>query len=127
MRFKPRFLRYMPRQRLRRIPTGPDCFAVRFVVAAESVASHRAESCGSSCDGRWPAAGLQLIDRLLESGQLQEYHLAHSARGELLRRNRQFEPAVLAFERALTLARQEPEKRFLSERIVQVRLECGQS
>ncbi len=72
-----------------------------------------------------PAAGLQLIDQLLESGQLQDYHLAHSARGELLRRSQQFEPAVVAFEKALELARQEPEKRFLSKRIAEVRRECG--
>ncbi|MGV3482909.1 MAG: RNA polymerase sigma factor [Planctomycetaceae bacterium] len=64
-----------------------------------------------------PAAGLRLIDAILESGELTDYHLAHSARGELLRRSGQRELAVAAFRQALELAKQEPERRFLSRKL----------
>ena len=64
-----------------------------------------------------PEAGLSLIDALLERGELEGYHLAHSARGELLRRLGRFALAKAAFEKALELAKQEPERRFLRRRI----------
>lgn len=62
-------------------------------------------------------AGLDLIDGLLARGELADYHLAHSARGELLRRLGDTAKAREAFERALQLAKQEPERRFLKMRI----------
>jgi RNA polymerase sigma-70 factor (ECF subfamily) len=64
-----------------------------------------------------PAAGLEIIDRILGTGELGKYQLAHSARGELLRRAGRRSDALTAFQEALELARQEPEKRFLSARI----------
>jgi RNA polymerase sigma-70 factor (ECF subfamily) len=64
-----------------------------------------------------PAAGLQIIDRILERGELGNYQFAHSARGELLRRTGRKADALTAFQTALELARQEPEKRFLTARI----------
>ncbi|MDQ8201393.1 RNA polymerase sigma factor [Pelagicoccus sp. SDUM812003] len=64
-----------------------------------------------------PEAGLALIDALLERGELVDYHLAHSARGELLHRLGRGELAKAAFETALGLAKQEPERRFLRRRI----------
>ncbi|WP_428940642.1 RNA polymerase sigma factor [Fontivita pretiosa] len=64
-----------------------------------------------------PDAGLELIDGILARGQLNDYHLAHSARGELCRRLRKFDEARASFERALELARQEPERRFLERRL----------
>jgi RNA polymerase sigma-70 factor (ECF subfamily) len=64
-----------------------------------------------------PAAGLEIIDRILGCGELGNYHLAHSARGELLRRAGNTSDALTAFQHALALARQEPEKRFLAARI----------
>lgn len=64
-----------------------------------------------------PDAGLALIDGILSRGDLQDYHLAHAARGELLRRAGRLLPAREALERALELARQEPERRLLLGRI----------
>lgn len=64
-----------------------------------------------------PATGLALIDALLESGELQDYHLAHSARAELCRRLGRTAEARIAYERALALARQAPERRFLEKRL----------
>jgi RNA polymerase sigma-70 factor (ECF subfamily) len=67
-----------------------------------------------------PAAGLALIEAILARGELADYHLAHSARADLYRRlNRQAEAAE-AYRRALSLARQEPERRFLARRLAEV-------
>lgn len=62
-----------------------------------------------------PLAGLGLIEPLL--GQLSEYHLAHAARADLLRRLGRSEAAADAYARALELAQQEPERRFLQRRL----------
>lgn len=64
-----------------------------------------------------PAAGLELIDAILSRGDLNDYHLAHSARGELLRRLNRIENSREAFEQAMQLAKQEPERRFLQSRL----------
>ncbi len=64
-----------------------------------------------------PAAGLSLIDGLIRRGELAEYHLAHSARADLCRRLGRTDEARAAYERALALARQEPERRFLERRL----------
>lgn len=64
-----------------------------------------------------PEAGLAIIDGILARGELGDYRLAHSARGELLRRAGRPYEALEAFQRALELARQEPERRFLTARI----------
>jgi RNA polymerase sigma-70 factor (ECF subfamily) len=64
-----------------------------------------------------PAAGLALIDAILARGDLQEYHLAHSARADLSRRLGRTADARAAYERALTFAHQEPERRFLQRRL----------
>jgi RNA polymerase sigma-70 factor, ECF subfamily len=66
---------------------------------------------------RGPAAGLVLIDALLDGGQLQDYHLAHSARADLCRRLGNTAEARGAYERALTLTEQLPERRFLEQRL----------
>ena len=67
-----------------------------------------------------PEAGLEIIDRILSRGELCKYQFAHSARGELLRRAGKTSDALMAFQQALALARQEPEKRFLAARIKQL-------
>ena len=67
-----------------------------------------------------PAAGLALIDAILEHGELEDYHLAHSARADLLRRLGRAADARAAYERALALARQEPERRFIDRRIAEL-------
>jgi RNA polymerase sigma-70 factor (ECF subfamily) len=67
-----------------------------------------------------PAAGLALIDAILGRGELVGYHLAHAARADLLRRLDRRDAARSAYERALSLARQEPERRFLLKRLSQL-------
>jgi RNA polymerase sigma-70 factor (ECF subfamily) len=67
-----------------------------------------------------PAAGLALMDALLERGQLQEYYLAHSARADLCRRLGRQDEARSGYQRALTLAPSEPERRFLEKRLQEV-------
>jgi RNA polymerase sigma-70 factor (ECF subfamily) len=68
-----------------------------------------------------PAAGLLLIDALLDRGELADYHLAHSARADLLRRLSRDADAIVAYERALALTKQEPERRFLERRLAALR------
>jgi RNA polymerase sigma-70 factor (ECF subfamily) len=64
-----------------------------------------------------PEAGLALIDAILERGDLPAYHLAHAARADMCRRLGRTAEARAAYERALALARQEPERRFLQKRL----------
>ena len=64
-----------------------------------------------------PEAGIALIDTLLAQGDLSGYYLAHAARAELCRRLGKTTDAQMSYERALNLAQQEPEKRFLSGRL----------
>jgi len=64
-----------------------------------------------------PAAGLALIDAILERGDLTGYHLAHSARADLCRRLGRTADARAAYEQALALTQQEPERRFLQRRL----------
>ena len=68
-----------------------------------------------------PEAGLALIDGILARGDLADYHLAHSARADLCRRLRRTAEARASYERALELARQEPERRFLERRLEEFR------
>jgi RNA polymerase sigma-70 factor (ECF subfamily) len=64
-----------------------------------------------------PSAGLALIDALLARGDLKNYHLAHAARADLCRRLGRTTEARAAYQRALELTRQEPERRFLARRL----------
>jgi RNA polymerase sigma-70 factor (ECF subfamily) len=67
-------------------------------------------------DGPRPA--LAIIDEL--AGELEQYHLLHSARADLLRRAGSFEEAAKSYERALALVTNESERRFLERRLHQV-------
>lgn len=67
-----------------------------------------------------PQAGLELIDAILAQGELADYHLAHSARAELCRRAGDIAQARVSYEKALALARQEPERRFLEQRLAEL-------
>jgi RNA polymerase sigma-70 factor, ECF subfamily len=67
-----------------------------------------------------PAAGLELVDAILERGDLAGYHLAHSARADLCRRLGRTEEARVAYERALALTQLEPERRFLARRLGEI-------
>jgi RNA polymerase sigma-70 factor (ECF subfamily) len=68
-----------------------------------------------------PLAGLELIEAILSRGELTEYHLAHSARAEFCRRLGRTADARQSYERALRLARLEPERRFLERRLSALR------
>src|SRR6202166_4110219 len=69
------------------------------------------------CEG--PEAGLTHIDAVLEHGELANYYLAHSARADMYRRLGRTAEARSAYEKALALTQQEPERQFLQERIRQ--------
>lgn len=64
-----------------------------------------------------PEVGLDLVDAILARGELDGYHLAHSARADLCRRLGRIADARTAYERAYALTRQEPERRFLERRL----------
>ncbi|MBS0168165.1 MAG: RNA polymerase sigma factor [Nitrospira sp.] len=67
-----------------------------------------------------PAKGLALVDSLLENGTLAQYHLAHAARADLCRRLGKKTDARTSYERALALTKQEPEQRFLRQRLMEL-------
>jgi RNA polymerase sigma-70 factor (ECF subfamily) len=67
-----------------------------------------------------PAAGLEAIDAIFTRGELADYHLAHAARADLCRRLGRQDEARAAYERALALTRQEPERRFLAGRLAEL-------
>jgi RNA polymerase sigma-70 factor (ECF subfamily) len=91
----------------------------RLVVAAPSpvVEVSRAVAVAQR-DG--PQAGLEIIDAILGRGELPGYHLAYSARADLCRRMGRSDQALVAYRRALALTEQEPERRFLQRRIVEL-------
>lgn len=67
-----------------------------------------------------PAAGLAAVDAVLAGGALADYHLAHAARADLLRRLARFDEARQSYLRALELARQPSERRFLKGRLAEL-------
>ena len=67
-----------------------------------------------------PLVGLDLIDAILARGDLAGYHLAHAARADLCRRLKRTADARASYERALSLAKQEPERRFLERRLAEL-------
>ncbi|OQW65947.1 MAG: RNA polymerase subunit sigma-24 [Nitrospira sp. ST-bin4] len=67
-----------------------------------------------------PAKGLELVDALLERGELAQYHLAHAARADFCRRLGRNADARASYQRALALAKQEPERRFLERRLMEL-------
>jgi RNA polymerase sigma-70 factor (ECF subfamily) len=67
-----------------------------------------------------PEAGLELIDKILATGELLDYYPAHAARGELCRRLGRVSDARTAYRRTLELVTQEPERRFLERRLTEL-------
>jgi RNA polymerase sigma-70 factor (ECF subfamily) len=67
-----------------------------------------------------PEAALRLLDALERSGALSEYHLFHAARADVLRRLGRYDAALGAYRRALELVSNEPERRFLEQRIARL-------
>lgn len=73
----------------------------------------------SMCHG--PAAGLELIEGLLERGELASYHLAQMAKADCLRRLNDRVAACEAYERALQLAGQSPDRLMIERRLSELR------
>ena len=69
-----------------------------------------------------PEAGLSLVDALLARGELTDYRLAHAARADFCRRLGRNAEARSAYQRALELTRQEPERRFLERRLAELKI-----
>ena len=67
-----------------------------------------------------PAAGLVIVDDILNRGDLSEYRFAHAARAELCRRLGRSADARVSFERALALTRQEADRRFIERRLAEL-------
>jgi RNA polymerase sigma-70 factor (ECF subfamily) len=67
-----------------------------------------------------PAAGLALVEAILDRGELADYRLAHAARADLCRRLGRTADARASYDRALALTRQEPERRFLERRLAEL-------
>lgn len=72
-----------------------------------------------------PAAGLVLVDAIFARGELDNYHLAHSARADFCRRLGRIPDARASYERALDLTKQEPERRFLEQRLSELSNPAG--
>jgi RNA polymerase sigma-70 factor, ECF subfamily len=64
-----------------------------------------------------PDVGLDAVDRL---AGLDGYHLYHATRADLLRRLKRAEEAAAAYRRALELATNPVERRFLERRLREV-------
>jgi len=67
-----------------------------------------------------PAAGLGIVDAILARGELADYQLAHAAQADFLRRLGRFDESRTAYERALALTRQEPQRRFIERRLAEI-------
>ncbi len=67
------------------------------------------------------AVGLDLIDRIRAEKSLERFHLLHAARADLLRRMGRNDEAAESYERALELQQSAPERRYLENRLAEVR------
>lgn len=72
-----------------------------------------------------PAAALAIVDALAKDGALEEFHLLHAARADLLRRMGAFADAEKSYTRALELVGNDSERRFLARRLREVRAAAG--
>jgi RNA polymerase sigma-70 factor (ECF subfamily) len=68
-----------------------------------------------------PKAALALIDQLGAGGELEQYHLFHAARADMLRRLGSPEEAAKSYSRALELVTNDSERRFLQRRLGELR------
>lgn len=66
---------------------------------------------------RGPSEGLRIVDAMLARGELSRYHLAHAARADFCRRLGRLGEARVSYQQALDLASQEPERRFLRQKL----------
>jgi RNA polymerase sigma-70 factor (ECF subfamily) len=68
-----------------------------------------------------PQPALDLIDQLSASGELDDYHLLHAARADMLRRLGANEEAAESYKTALGLVSNDSERRFLERRLQELR------
>lgn len=92
--------------------------ALLVLVPSPVVALNRAVAIAMQ-DG--PGVGLREMDRLAAEGHLDDYHLLHAARADLLRRSGRLPEAVVAYRQALVTATNPTERRFLERRIAEMR------
>ncbi len=64
-----------------------------------------------------PAAGIAIVDELLQRDELREYRFAHAARADMCRRLGRIDEARAAYGTALALTTQDAERRFLLKRM----------
>jgi len=74
-----------------------------------------------------PRTALALVDALADAGDLDNYHLLHACRADLLRRIGLLAEAAQSYRRALTLATNESERRFLERRLVEMETSAAHS
>ncbi len=67
-----------------------------------------------------PRAGLAVMEALSATDDLNEYHLLHAARADLLRRLGLFDESAKSYVRALALVTNDSERRFLERRLREV-------
>jgi RNA polymerase sigma-70 factor (ECF subfamily) len=70
-----------------------------------------------------PQSGLALVDTLAASGDLENYHLLHATRADLLRRIGSRVEAAQSYLRALELVANDRERRYLQRRLGEVQSE----
>ncbi|WP_448249515.1 RNA polymerase sigma factor [Thalassotalea agariperforans] len=68
-----------------------------------------------------PQAGLKIIEEISAHGELDNYHKLYSTQGELLARIGELPAAIKAFEMALSIVKQAPEKRYLQQKLTQLK------
>jgi RNA polymerase sigma-70 factor (ECF subfamily) len=68
-----------------------------------------------------PTAGLEIIESLVSSGDLNNYHLLHAARADLLRRLGSRNEAAVSYSQALSLVTNDRERAYLERRLHEVR------
>ena len=68
-----------------------------------------------------PGPALAILDQITTAGQLENYHLLHATRADLLRRQGSLAAAAASYERALALTANESERRFLARRLRELR------
>jgi RNA polymerase sigma-70 factor (ECF subfamily) len=72
-----------------------------------------------------PVAGLRLLDRLDDAGDLDNFHLFHAARADLLRRTGWLDEARSAYQRAINLCENAIEQKFLQRRLAELDATLG--
>lgn len=69
---------------------------------------------------RGPRAGLELIEQIAATNELESFHLFHAARADLLRRLGEYEAAASSYRRAISLVTNGSERRYLERRLDQL-------